>query len=823
MLGLWRRDKFSILISTAFLLAGLTPISPAVATSPTSFVTCLNLGSKVERISKTGSCIDLIEAPVKWRAISSAGELSKDVEYKTITVCSNGKNSKYTYSVIRPKCAKYQETASFIRTVAKPTQPVIGASLADKDSQVTLKLEDSPNINLDAPIAFYTITLSDGTSRRVSSKSNLSLAIKGLQENTSYSFTVSATSADGTSMVSVATAPVKTPVRVVEYAPRTQVIAPTLPAAPGISLSAASEIVTVNTGANGFSVNSTGGAVASYSISPAAPAGMTFNTSNGSFSGTPTSTATATTFTVTATNTGGSASATFVLTVNALPPSDSAISVAAIGGVTAPVTGATPVTSVTSANGYTGTVSWSGSPVTFSAVTAYTATITLTAAAGYTLTGVTANFFTVSGASSVSHLADSGVVTAVFPATGAGVATKAMMTTQPSGAVNGVSFTTQPVVRITDANGNTNTSYTGNVVVSKTTGTGTLSGTLTVAAVAGVATFTNLSIIGTVGNFTLTFTPSSSPTSLTSVVSSSFSLTVGAPTKVTFNRTAPTSTLANSAFTIQPIAAIKDSGNNTVTASTAVITATVSAGGTLIGTSTSTAVSGVATFTNLGVDGAGGTTQTITYTADGLTPATATAYLSRNCDGISFNCAIGDIGPGGGKIFHVNLSGFLCGPTRIATCHYLEAAPRGWFAATDPGRTWAQSSPIKYDTATVNNSSSPETATASAIGWGYRNTLAIINQGNTDSATSAAALANDYSVNVGGNTIDDWFLPTYSEVIALVSNGQISDLAAGTFWSSTEANATTASNYALRSDWTTAPGSNSKANGAPLVHPVRSF
>jgi hypothetical protein len=47
----------------------------------------------------------------------------------------------------------------------------------------------------------------------------------------------------------------------------------------------------------------------------------------------------------------------------------------------------------------------------------YTATITLTAKTGYTLTGVTANFFTVAGATSVSNSADSGVVTAVFPAT----------------------------------------------------------------------------------------------------------------------------------------------------------------------------------------------------------------------------------------------------------------------------------------------------------------------------------------------------------------------------------------------------------------------
>jgi len=94
----------------------------------------------------------------------------------------------------------------------------------------------------------------------------------------------------------------------------------------------------------------------------------------------------------------------------------SVISVAAIGGVTAPVTGATPVNTVTAANGYTGTISWSGSPSTFAASTSYTATITLTPTSGYTLSGVTANFFTVAGATTTNS-ANSGVITAIFPAT----------------------------------------------------------------------------------------------------------------------------------------------------------------------------------------------------------------------------------------------------------------------------------------------------------------------------------------------------------------------------------------------------------------------
>lgn len=89
----------------------------------------------------------------------------------------------------------------------------------------------------------------------------------------------------------------------------------------------------------------------------------------------------------------------------------------AIGGVTAPVVGETPVTAITEGKQFTGTVTWSPEVATFAASTVYTATITLTPKVGYKLDGVAANFFTVAGATSVSNGANSGVVTAVFPAT----------------------------------------------------------------------------------------------------------------------------------------------------------------------------------------------------------------------------------------------------------------------------------------------------------------------------------------------------------------------------------------------------------------------
>ncbi|GHV01266.1 hypothetical protein FACS1894211_10630 [Clostridia bacterium] len=102
----------------------------------------------------------------------------------------------------------------------------------------------------------------------------------------------------------------------------------------------------------------------------------------------------------------------FHVTINA-----AVVNIAAIAGVTAPAPGAAPVARITETAQYTGTVTWSESPATFGAATAYTAIITLTAKENYTLTGVAAGFFTVEGASTVVNAANGGVITAMFPAT----------------------------------------------------------------------------------------------------------------------------------------------------------------------------------------------------------------------------------------------------------------------------------------------------------------------------------------------------------------------------------------------------------------------
>ncbi|MBN2435163.1 MAG: formylglycine-generating enzyme family protein [Spirochaetes bacterium] len=93
------------------------------------------------------------------------------------------------------------------------------------------------------------------------------------------------------------------------------------------------------------------------------------------------------------------------------------VTISRITGVTAPKYGQTPVAVIDETEEFTGTVSWSPAHSTFAATTVYTATVTLEAKTGFTFDGLSSGFFELSEAGSVSNGANSGVVTAVFPAT----------------------------------------------------------------------------------------------------------------------------------------------------------------------------------------------------------------------------------------------------------------------------------------------------------------------------------------------------------------------------------------------------------------------
>ena len=299
----------SFVIASLFLV---TPNSQAL-TPQSTLTTCTDLINKSSTALKPTqrSCRNLL-APAIWHIAQSDTPMPTGAGYKTIRVCTS-KNPEFSYQYLKTKCAGYQVTTDYWRATTAPVTPIITSSSAIDHQQAQLSLETPASS--DSPIAYYLVkNLSTGLTTQVSPDALNLLRISGLQATTSYSFAITAVSIDGISTTSTLSKVITTGAApVVHVAP----VVPTL-AAPAFTLSAASETRTVNTVATGFTTSSTGGVIARFAIAPAAPAGMSFSTSTGSFTGTPTAVAGATTYTITATNAAGSATRTFVLTVTAL-------------------------------------------------------------------------------------------------------------------------------------------------------------------------------------------------------------------------------------------------------------------------------------------------------------------------------------------------------------------------------------------------------------------------------------------------------------------------------------------------------------------------
>ncbi len=205
-------------------------------------------------------------------------------------------------------------------------------------------------------------------------------------------------------------------------------------------------------------------------------------------------------------------------------------------------------------------------------------------------------------------------------------ATQLAFLTPPANAAAGALLNAVEVV-IQDAQGNTVTSDSVSVTLAIGTNpaSGTLSGTTTVAAVSGVATFTNLHIDKAGTGYTL----AASGGGLTGATSPAFNVTAGSPANLAFS-VQPTAATAGAAISPAVRVAVQDSLGNTVTSSSASIAVAISsgtgtAGAHLRGTTTVSATSGVATFSGLSIDSAA-TGYTLAAAAAGLSGATSMAF-----------------------------------------------------------------------------------------------------------------------------------------------------------------------------------------------------
>src|SRR5439155_256480 len=209
----------------------------------------------------------------------------------------------------------------------------------------------------------------------------------------------------------------------------------------------------------------------------------------------------------------------------------------------------------------------------------------------------------------------------------------------------------QPVLQLEDANGNP-VSQSGVVVTTTVSPAGATPkiGRATSRG-SGVASFTGLSLTGTVGSYTLSFgatglTPATAGITLSAGTAGTNTLTAassgltgspvtftadgtaGAAGRVAFT-TAPSSTAQSGvALAQQPVLQLEDANGNPVSQSGVVVTATVSpAGATPSNATATTNGSGVASYSARLHTGQVAS-YTLSFGATGLTPATAAITLS---------------------------------------------------------------------------------------------------------------------------------------------------------------------------------------------------
>jgi hypothetical protein len=224
---------------------------------------------------------------------------------------------------------------------------------------------------------------------------------------------------------------------------------------------------------------------------------------------------------------------------------------------------------------------------------------------GYALT---ANAAGLTGTSSVSFTVSGG------PATQLG------FTVQPTNTLSAHAITPGVKVAAEDAIGNIATGFTGTITLALGTNPGNspFLGTLTLAAVNGVATFTNLSVDVVANGYTIVATSAG----LTSATSAPFNILLGPATHLEMLVDPITTTAGATLGQPSVLVEAQDAGGNLVASFSGNVTVAITAGtgtsgATLSGTTTLATVNGQATFTNLSIDKVG-TGYTLTFSTAGL-------------------------------------------------------------------------------------------------------------------------------------------------------------------------------------------------------------
>ena len=476
--------------------------------------------------------------------------------------------------------------------------------------------------------------------------------------------------------------------------------------------------------------------------------GAVSDNGNGTYTATLTAPTTAGSATISGTVNGAAISDTAVVTFTGPGPPSGATSQISASPTSIPANGTSTSTITVELRDASGTPLTTGGATVALSTTAgslsgvidngngtYTATLTSASTAGSA---------TVSGTVNGSAIVDTAVVT--FTA----VATRLEFVQQPTDEQAGVSISPAITVRAVDGGGATVAAFTGNVTIaiSANPGGGTLSGTTTVAAVNGVATFGNLSINRTGSGYTRAATA----TGLTGATSATFAITPGPASPATSQITAsPTSIPANgtstSTITVElrdalgnplttggalvalnttggNLGAVTNNGNGTYTATLTSPSSTTTTTATISGTVNGAAITDTATVTFTGIapvatrlvfgqqptnEQAGATiTPPVTVRAVDNGGATITSFTGNVTLAIATN-------PGGGTLSGTTTVAAVAGVATFSNLRIQQAGAGYTLAATAAGLTGATSSPFSITPGPASAATSTITASPTSV------------------------------------------------------------------------------------------------------------
>lgn len=206
-------------------------------------------------------------------------------------------------------------------------------------------------------------------------------------------------------------------------------------------------------------------------------------------------------------------------------------------------------------------------------------------------------------------------------------ATKLAFTVQPTSGTSNAGIAPAITLAIQDAQGRTVTSDNTTqvtIAIGTNAGGGTLAGTVTVTAAAGVASFSGLSIDRAGSGYTLTATAAT----LASATSTAFDIAAGAPNRLVF-AVQPASSVAGDALSPAVQVEIQDAAGNRVTTARDAVTVAIGTNppgtGALTGTKVVNAIDGIASFTGLWINKTG-TGYTLAATSGSLNNATSSGF-----------------------------------------------------------------------------------------------------------------------------------------------------------------------------------------------------